>query len=182
MKARIKNIFDDHAQSIFLLLACLGLLCTLFYFTVIRGNRVQQALDQKLKEIKLQLARQQALSPLYDDLQKKYALTIPGIQTLPEKVPLSKKETGNFDIVFREMVHQCDLTLVALKPDIHSILSDEGFLNVDLTTSGEYRNFKQLLMKIGQLPFLAAIDQFRIERKAEKNPLELYLKLRLVRE
>lgn len=182
MKGQVKNFLKSHAQSLYLVAGCLMVLGTLFFFTVVRDKQTHQKLNRQLTQAKTQLARQKALAPLYDDLQKKYALTIPGLKTLPDKIPLSETDAASLDTVFRDMIQSCDLRLLNLTPDIQSILSDEDFLRVDLTTSGNFRDFKQLLMQVGQLPFLAAIDQFRIERRSEKDPLEMYLRLRLVKE
>lgn len=181
MKAHPLATLAPYAQSLYLMAACLMVLGVLFFFTVAKDTRTRRHLDQELSQAKTQLARQKALAPLYDDLQKKYAITIPGLDTLPDKIPLSETQTGNFETVFREMIQQCNLTVVTLTPDIQTILSDQGFLGVELTASGHFQDFKQLLMKFGQMPFLAAIDQFRIERKSEKDPLEMYLRLRLVK-
>jgi hypothetical protein len=64
-------------------------------------------------------------------------------------------------------------------PDIQSILSNDGYIQANLTTRGTFSNFRRLIMQLGRLPYLAGFDRYYVQRTSDATGLELFLRLRI---
>ena len=104
---------------------------------------------------------------------------MPGDEGFPDPVPLTDASAEDYEKIIGQMLLQCDLKQTVLTPDIQSILSDKGYILVDLTARGAFSNFRDLILQIGRLPFVSGIERFRVQRPPGAGELELFLRLRI---
>lgn len=179
MTLHSKNAPGTHRHNLYLAIICLAVLAVAFLLTVSRDLGTRRQLEAQLSEASRLADRRQALIPLMAELQKNDAAFMPGSEGLPGPSPLSESSVEEYEKVIEQMLLQCNLKQTALTPDIHSILSDKGYILIDLSARGAFSHFRDLILRIGRLPFVSGIEQFRLQRPAEKNGLEMFLKLRI---
>jgi len=168
-----------HRQSLYIATVCLAVLAVVFLLTVAKDLRTRQQLETQLSEASRLADRRHVLTPLIAELQKNDAAPMPGGEGFPEPLPLPDTSAEDYEKVIGQILLQCDLTQTVLTPDIQSILSDKGYILVDLTARGAFSNFRNLILRIGRLPFILGIDRFRVQQPTGAGELEMFLQLRI---
>jgi hypothetical protein len=166
----------EHRINLFLVIACLIALAAIYLLTVAKDHHTLNRLQKQISEVSKQADRQEMLQPIMEEFQKKEETTL--AETGRENpILLSESAAEDYQETLSKLVQKCDLELTGLVPDIDSILSDDGRITVNLTTRGEFSDFKRLILQIGRLPYIEALDQFRVGPANETTGLEMLLKL-----
>ena len=179
MAHQLKKVLKPHRNSLSLAIACLLVLGLVFLLTVAKDLRNRQRLEQQLSEASSQANTRKILAPLVVEFQSADNAAMPGGNGIANPLPVSESSAKDYEKIIGRMLRQCDLKQTALVPDIQSILSDKGFIRVDLTTRGAFPDFRRLILQLGRLPFLSGIDRFRVQRLPDTAELEMFLQLRI---
>ena len=166
-------------QSLYLVAVCLAVLAAAFLLTVSKDLRTRKQLETQLSETSRLAERHQALNPLMAELKKNDAAPMPGDEGFSDPPSLSDTSAEDYEKAIGQILRQCDLKQTTLTPDIQSVLSDKNYILVDLTARGAFSKFREMLLKVGRLPFVSGIERFRVQRLAEVNELEMFLQLRI---
>jgi Tfp pilus assembly protein PilO len=134
-------------------------------------------LDEDLVTLQKQIDDQALLNPLYRKLIEEVQLPLPADLPL---TPTSKIDQGNLarlNETFAALAQANGLVLQSAVPDASSYREDGARLSVNVVFSGDFFDFRNLLMEICRLPFLNAIEHLRIETDQEKRRLILKMEL-----
>lgn len=176
---QFKKNLVTHRSSLYLVFACLVVLGITFIMTVGKDVRTRKRLEQQLSEASRQAEISEILSPLVTELQNNGEASVIGDTDEADLGPLLETDAENYHDVIEQMIRQCRLGTTTVTPDIQSILSDAGYIQVDLTTRGTFPNFRRLIIQLGRLPYLSGIDRYYVKRTSGAAELEMYLRLRI---
>ena len=179
MTRQSKNSTGVHRQSLYLIAVCLVVLGAAFLMTVSKDLRIRKQLEIRLSEASRLADRYQALAPLMAELQKDDAAPMPGYEGFPDPPSLPGTPAEGYETVIGKILRQYDLKQAVLTPDIQSILSDGDYILVGMTVRGVLSTFREVILRIGRLPFVSGVERFRVQRLSKSNELELFLQLRI---
>ena len=180
MAKQIRHTLAQHRTSLCLVADCLAALALMFFLTIAKDLRERQVLESDLADASRRADMQKLLAPLQAQLQGDSEASIPaiaaGVDISPSDAEIS---ADRYESIFGRIISQCGLEQVALAPDIQSILSDTGQIQVDMTVRGAFPDLRRLMLTMARLPFLSGIETFRMNRSTDSDGLEMSLKLRL---
>jgi hypothetical protein len=132
-------------------------------------------LDRQATQLKSEIDAQRVLSPYYMKLATQSRQKPPQGLKMPRQTRLKPEEVKLLSTTFSEMARQNNLLMNAITPDIDSFIGDLGVLKMALTVSGRYSDFRQYLLKLAELPYLAHIEKMVFEAKPKSMQLNLQL-------
>jgi DNA-binding transcriptional ArsR family regulator len=176
---QLKNNLLPHRNTLYLIITCLVLLSIMFTMTVGKDILTRKRLERQLSETSRQVEISKLLAPLMTELRDDGNTADPENSENTDLSPLLGTDAENYYEVIEQIIRQCDLGPATVSPDIESVLSDAGYIQVNLTTRGTFSNFRRLIMQLGRLPYLSGIDRYHVRRAADPAGLELFLKLRI---
>lgn len=179
MTRQLTNILGPHRKSLYLVLICLVVLGVFLTVTVIKDIGTRRRLEERISDGARQAERNVLLSPLMAELQNNDTTAVPGDADNADLGLLIESSAEDYQTVIGMLIDQCDLGPASLTPDLQSILSDTGYILVDLTARGTFSNFRRLILQLGRLPFLSGVDRFSIQPTPDAAGLELFLRLRI---
>ena len=83
---------------------------------------------------------------------------------LPAKTKLSGEQKDRISLIFRDMAQKAKLDLVAVNPDINSLVGGSSTMLVHATLKGDYYNFRNFLIELGDRPYLDKIEEIEIQQ------------------
>jgi len=168
-----------HRSNLYLALACLVVLCIMFAMTVGKDILTRQRLERQLSEASQQAEISELLAPLMTELHDDANAADPESTEDTGLRPLLETDAEDYQEVIEQMIRQYNLGPATVTPDIQSILSNTGYILVNLTTRGAFSDFRRLIMQLGRLPYLSGIDRYYVQQTSDATGLELFLQLRI---
>lgn len=169
----------ERALNLYLVFSCIALLVVIYLFSAGRDRHAVRQLEKQISQATEQAAMQKAVLPILEKLREENHDTGTGEDVDGGIEPRTDSTADNYQPVIEELVRQCDLDLIAMTPDLASILSEEGHLLVDLEVRGEFSNLRRLILQVVRLPYLLGVDRFRVAQTSDNNGLGMLLQLRL---
>ena len=123
----------------------------------------------EIKTLQNQIEEQKLLSPIFSDLSEKTKFKDPKNLPFPQKDKLSKNETGNISAIIQDIIRQNDYTLISILTDMDGLIEESGTLKVSIEMTGDFMNFRNLILQLGTLPYLDHIEYVRIDSHNNKQ-------------
>ena len=164
-------------STIYLALCACGVLAFIVLI-IMPLQRSLDLLDDEIVQRQEQLAKQRVLFPVYeelfDQLKQKDIKKLP----FPDEADLSKEVTSEIPVIFAEMARRYDLEADVI-PDVNSIPTGKGILKVRATLQGNFFDFRNFLVELGETPYLRHIEKIEVQPMPEfkQFTLELWLAL-----
>jgi Tfp pilus assembly protein PilO len=131
--------------------------------------------SQAVKKIQNQIDEQKELGQIYQLIrkaaEKKEVHTLPN----PAKAKLSSHDADKFQDSFRAEAAKSGMTTVSLMPDVKTIAGGSQSLLYNATITGEFANFRRLLVGLGALPYIDQIEEINIKQNSDS--MEFTLKI-----
>lgn len=169
-----------HPQNlIYLVVCCGGVLAFVILFIFPNSSEISD-LEQELDAIQLKIHEQELLNPIYRELIKQAQKEMPSNLPVPEKGKIEKRTIAELNDIFSNLAEESGVLFESAVPDADSYLDESGQLTINVSFSGDFFNFRDLLLGICKLPYLSSIDELNL--KSERATKRLQLKLQLNQE
>ena len=169
-----------HPQNlIYLIICCGGVLAFVVLFIFPNSGEIAD-LEKELDEVQFKIQEQELLNPIYRELIKQAQKEMPKELPVPETGNIEKRTISELNEVFAQLAKDSDVRFEGAVPDASSYLDESGLLTISVTFSGDFFNFRKLLIEIFKLPYLNTISQLIL--KTENSTKRLQLKLSLNQE
>jgi hypothetical protein len=142
------------------------------------SQRALDRLDSEIVQHQEQLGKQKILFPVYKELFKQIKLPDTKALPFPEETQLSKERIGEIPGIFAEMARKNNLEADVI-PDVTSIPSGAGILRVNATVQGNFFDFRNFLVELGETPYLRHIEEIQVKAMPEFKQFTLKLWLDL---
>jgi len=155
--------------------------CGVLAFVALVIMPLQRSLDQLDDEIvahQEQLAKQRVLFPVYEKLFNQLKQEDTKKLPFPDETDLTKEMIGEIPAIFAEMARRYNLEADVI-PDVNSIPAGKGVLKVRATIQGNFFDFRNFLVELGETPYLRHIEKIKVQPMPEfkQFTLELWLAL-----
>ena len=138
--------------------------------------------EREIEQVEFELERQQKLFPIFVKLLKASREKSPELLPLPETTKLSRGNTDQATVMLRELAADSNLKVENIVPDMQTILKGSKFLKVRAVFSGDMDDFRDLLVKLGGVPYLQHTDNFKLQTMEASHQLRFGLTLWLNQE
>ena len=91
---------------------------------------------------------------------------------------MKRSEIEKIDVVFREMAGQLGMKVISIAPDLVSA-GDSHVLLVYVSLKGDFENFRNVLKKLGELPYVDHIEEFTIQHTGNSRALDITMQISL---
>ena len=168
------------SQSLRYIAICAGGIFGVVLLAIFPSYRAIVATDRDISTLQKKIDEQKTLYPLFQDLLKQSKVETPSQLPFPKKAKLSRDETGDISDFFQEIAHRNDFEVESIVPDVVSLTDGSGHLMLDARLKGKFLNFRQLLLQLGEIPYLEHIESIRI--RTVGNAKEFRLKVWIAQE
>jgi len=117
-----------------------------------------------IEQVEIELERQRKLFPVFVRLLKASRETSPEVLPLPETTKLSRGNTGQATGMLRDVAAESNLQVESISPDMQTILKGSKYLKVKAVFNGDIEEFRDLLVKLGGVPYLQHIHTLKFRR------------------
>jgi len=156
------------------------IILVLVVFMIYPNYRSLKSLDNKIKQMNVQIKSQEILYPLFQRMLKEIQFKEPSGLPFPKVEKLTQAQTAVVSSVFRELADKLGLTVMGVSPDIDSSLDGSGYLLMNVTMNGEFLKIRDLLRQLGKIPYLEHIEQIKLKSVAGSK--EISFKIWLLKE
>jgi|GEM_PF-4118672 len=133
--------------------------------------------EREIEQVEIELDRQRKLFPVFVRLLKASRETSPELLPLPEATKLSRGNTSEATGMLRSIAADSNLEVETISPDMQTILKGSKYLKVNAVFSGGMGEFRDLLVKLGGVPYLQHIDDMKLQTIEASHRLRFSLTL-----
>jgi hypothetical protein len=134
-------------------------------------------LNQKINDKKRIIEENVTLQPFFRSLQGIHGNAPPSL-TISPRVALKRSEIERIDASFREIAGQLGMKVTSIVPDLASA-GDSQVLLVYVSLKGDFENFRNVLKKLGELPYVDHIEEFAIQHAGNSRVLDITMQISL---
>ena len=166
-----------HPQNlIYLVTSCGGILAFVLLFIFPNSGEISD-LDNELDAVQLKIHEQELLNPIYKELIKQAQKEMPSDLPVPEAGKIEKRTIAEINDVFTGLAKESEVIFESAVPDAASYLDESGLLTISVTFSGDFFNFRRLLLGICKLPYFKSIKELKMGTESSVKRLQLKLQL-----
>lgn len=161
-------------ESLRYLLLCLAGLAAFILLAIYPNQQTIAELDLKIAKLQRDIQEQEILAPVYRDLLTQLRTQERGPLPLPEKREISREGAGRISSLFKEAAEKSGLRLTTAVPDVASLGEEpSGLLSVRLALEGDFFDFRNFLVRLGEIPHLEHIEEIEIESRGRRKGFSL---------
>jgi Tfp pilus assembly protein PilO len=166
-----------HPRSITFICICFIGVTAMALLGLLPNHLALQDLREEADELKVELKRQETLSPVLKKLvQKAKPLDMHGLRPPPTRAP-STDTIGEFSARLADSAAEHGLTLEMAAPDERSLADTDGHLVLNLRVSGDFFLFRGFLLALAGQPELARMETLHIETLNDRREMSTRLVL-----
>lgn len=148
------------------------------FFVGIYPNIVSSAhIEEDLAQLHQEIQTQELMHPIYRKLIKEVQTTVPVELAVPQDTKLGRNKIDQVNKDFIRIAKEAGVTFESAAPDARSYLEETGRLTLNVTFGGDFFRFQKLLQGLAKLPYVASIDQLRIQTDANRKRLACKMQL-----
>jgi Tfp pilus assembly protein PilO len=155
------------------LVICGGIIILVVGLGIIPLYRYNSNRAQAVQNIQHQIDEQKELRQVYQLIrkasEKKEVHSLPN----PAKAKLSNQDLDKFQNSFLAEVATSGMTTVSLMPDVKTMAVGSQSLLYNAAITGEFTNFRRLLIGLGALPYITQIEEINIEQTSDAMEFKL---------
>ena len=142
---------------IYLLICCAGILVFLMMI-IFPAQKSTAELDAEIVDLQARIEEQRILSPVFKSLFKKAKAKNQNGLPAQTKEKLSRDDISDLTVQLQKIAKDNNLQIDELAPDVNSLTDNSGFLSVNLTASGQFLDFRNLLVDLAMIPSFEMIE------------------------
>ncbi len=144
-----------------------GIICALgiaiFGFIALYQNHATLTeMDNDIKKLSAQIEEHRTLWPVFKTLLGKAQREKAGILSYPEKTKLARDDMETAMSLFKTIAETYNLKIKAIQPEIDSVAGTSGHLIMNITLAGDFLNLRDMLIRLGQIPWFETIERLQI--------------------
>lgn len=155
-----------------------GIIVILILLGILPFHRYNSNRAQEVKKIQADIAEQKEFQQAYQSQQKISKTPIVHKLPNPVKTKLPRPDLDKFQDTFRAEAKKSGLIITSLIPDMATLAAGSPAILFDVTTKGQFANFRKLLINVGALPYVDKIEEINI--KQLEDSMEFKMKLWIV--
>lgn len=163
------------SNSVSYMLICGGIIVLIGLLLIIPFYRYNAGIANESKSIQQQIDEQKELTETYQFLKiakaKKQTYALPN----PAGEKLSKQDMSKFPEAFRFETEKSGMTTASLVLDTKTMTGQSQSLMYNATVKGDFADFRRLLIRLGDLPYIDQIEEISI--KQDRDNMEFKLKI-----
>jgi hypothetical protein len=146
----------------------------LFMLLVIFPNYISfNNIEHEISILKYKIEEQKILSPIFEDLSKKAQFQKPESLPFPSAEKLSTNDTEKITPIIRDIIETNGFTLEKIATDLESLMTESGNLKMSVNIVGEFHKLRDVLLDLGNLPYLEHIEVIQVNSFGDKNKIFL---------
>lgn len=130
-------------------------------------------IKHEISILKYKIEEQKILSPIFEDLSKKAQFQKPDSLPFPSAEKLSPNDTEKITPIIRDIIETNGFTLEDIATDIESLMTGSGNLKMSVNVVGEFHKLRDVLLDLGNLPYLDHIEVIQVNSSGDKNKIIL---------
>ena len=158
-----RNSLTLPKKTIIYILICVGAILGFFVLAIYPNQKSLAGLDMEAKKLDSKIKEQEILFPVYENLLEKGKFEKPGAFPFPQKAKLGRHETERISLIFGEKARKSNLSLVDVIPDVESLSRGSGVLTVNMLMKGNFLDFRDFLIHLGEIPYVENIEEIKIQ-------------------
>lgn len=139
------------------------------------GQKKIRDLEVESAGVRLEIAKQQLLLPLYVELAGLDTLEVPEIMAGIEKRKLRRDEVGAIRTIFEGIAATREVDVIGVSPRVQAVPDRGSFLVVTVKVGGLFENFRGFLLDAGRLAGLERFERINISEGTDRNEMEMIL-------
>jgi hypothetical protein len=120
-------------------------------------------LDRDIRAIKADIEEQRVMAPMYKEQIEKIQIKTKKQLPYPARVKLPKEQQEQITNIFGDLAREARLEVVSITPDINSLSSGTGLMVVNAALKGDFHNFRNYLIALGNVPYLEHFGEIQIQ-------------------
>jgi hypothetical protein len=130
-------------------------------------------IEHEISILKYKIEEQKILSPIFEDLTKKAQFQKPESLPFPKAEKLSPNDTEKITPIIRDIIETNGFTLEKIATDLESLMTESGNLKMSVNIVGEFHKLRDVLLDLGNLPYLEHIEVIQVNSFGDKNKIFL---------
>jgi hypothetical protein len=168
------------AQSLIYLLICCAGVIVFIIMIILPARKATAELDTEITNLEARIEEQRILNPVFKSLFKRAKAKNESGLPARSKAKLSRDDISDLTTRMQQMVRDHNLQIKELAPDVNSLADNSGFLSVTLSATGQFMDFRSLLVDLGTIPSFEMIES--VDISAEEGYRQINLQVWLARE
>ena len=140
-----KKQFPFATRSLTLLGIGVGLILILVYIGFYNYRSIAR-LDTEINELNTKITTHQSYAPMTKQRESHFTF---------EK---------DWSLIFKDMAQKSKMELLSVSPDINSLVGGSAAMLVHATLKGDYYNFRNFLIELGDRPFVEKVEEIEIQQ------------------
>jgi hypothetical protein len=162
----------DSSNLIYLSICIAGIITFLLVGLLPNVSALDQ-IEKGIVTLQQQTDAQALLNPVYRKLIEEIQIKSPGELALPQPGKIERGNIVRLNEALSGLSRANEVAFHNAVPDASSYRDDSNRFIVNASFSGDFFNFRGLLMDICKLPYLESIENIRIETDQENKKLML---------
>jgi hypothetical protein len=158
-----KKQFPFATRSLTLLVIAVGIILILVYIGFYNYQGIA-SLDTEINDLNTKINTHQSYAPMTKPLFERMKVKAQRNLPLPAKAKLSVEQKDQISLIFKDMAQKSKLELLSVSPDINSMVGGSAAMLVHATLKGDYYNFRNFLIELGDRPFLERVEEIEIQQ------------------
>jgi len=121
-------------------------------------------LDAEINELNTKINTHQSYAPMTKQLFERMKVKAQRTLPLPAKAKLSGEQKDRISVLFKDMAQKTKMELVSVSPDINSLVGGSVAMLVHATVKGDFYNFRNFLIELGDQTFLEKVEEIEIQQ------------------
>jgi len=130
-------------------------------------------IEHEISVLKYKIEEQKILSPIFEDLSKKAQFQKPESLPFPTADKISPNDTDKITPIIRDIIETNGFTLEKITTDLESLMTESGNLKISVHILGEFHKLRDVLLDLGNLPYLNHIEVIQVNSFGDKNKITL---------
>lgn len=149
-------------QSLVYLLICCAGIIVFILMIILPAQKSAAELDTEIVNLQARIEEQRILSPVFKSLFKRAKAKNQSGLPAQAKAKLSRDDLSDLTAQLQQIVKDNNLQIEELAPDVNSLTENSGYLKVNLEASGNFLDFRTLLVDLGTIPSFEMIESIDV--------------------
>jgi hypothetical protein len=163
------------AQSLIYFAICGAAILFFVFKIIVPTQKTAAELDKEFVKVSDRIEEQRILKPVFDSLLKQAKKKNPTELPAAKKAALDRTDISKLSENLQEMAFRHGLKMQDLNTDVAALTGKSGFLQIRVSLTGAFMDFRDFLVDLGTIPSLEVIEEIQI--RAIEGSREFKIKL-----
>jgi len=164
-----------HTRNVAFIIICVAGLLGIGLFGILPNSKILAELDLEVKALNDKISNQKVLMPVFQQLIKRIREKDENQLLVPKRTKISQEDIDDISDLIQKLALENNLVLRSVSSDVKAFLEDTNFISINLIITGDFFNFRQMLMDLERLPYLEKIESFQMDVLQKKKRFDLKL-------